>query len=62
MHTYEVVRKNGSLYLKYTFNGSNYQSEDYMKIYGIGKTPYVKRMGTKMNLTAEMIQMMAEVA
>ena len=62
MHKYEVVKKNGSLYLKYTFNGKNFQDEDYMKIYGIGSTPYVKRMGTKIILTAEIIEMMNEVA
>ena len=62
MHTYEVVKKNGSLYLKCTYIGSNFQDEDYMKIYSVSNNPYVRRLGTKIHLTAEMIEMMNKVA
>ena len=62
MHVYDVVKRNGTLYLKYTFIGTNFQDEEYMKIYGIKNNPYVRRMGTKIYLTAEMIEMMNEIA
>lgn len=53
---FEVVKKDGKLFVKHTFNGENYQNEDMMMIYGLNAKPYVKRLGTKMYLPEELVK------
>jgi hypothetical protein len=53
---FEVVKKDGKLFIKHTFIGENYQNEDMMMIYGLKAKPYVKRLGTKMYLPEELVK------
>jgi hypothetical protein len=53
---FEVVKKDGKLFIKHTFIGENYQNEDMMMIYGLNAKPYVKRLGTKMYLPEELVK------
>lgn len=53
---FEVVNKDEKLFVKHTFNGENYQSEDMMMIYGLNAKPFVKRLGTKMYLPEELVK------
>ena len=53
---FEVVSKNGKLFVKHTFNGEHFQDEDMMMIYGLNAKPFVKRFGTKIYLPEELVK------
>lgn len=53
---FEVVNKDGKLFVKHTFNGEHFQDEDMMMIYGLNAKPFVKRLGTKMYLPEELVK------
>ena len=59
---FSIVRKEGKFFVKHSFNGEHFQSEDLMMIYGLNSTPYVKRLGTKMYLPEDLVQELREVA
>lgn len=60
--TFEIVNENGKLFVKHTFNGSHFQNEDLMMIYGLKSRPYVKRLSTKMYLPEELVQELKAIA
>lgn len=53
---FEVVNKDGKLFVKHTFNGECFQDEDMMMIYGLNTKPFVKRLGTKIYLPEELVK------
>lgn len=53
--TFHVINKNGKLFVRHSYIGTNIVSTDDMMIYGIGKKPYIKRMGEKIFLTADLL-------
>jgi hypothetical protein len=53
---FEVVNKDGKLFIKHTFNGEYFQNEDLMMVYGLNSKPFVKRLGKKMYLTEELVK------
>lgn len=52
---YKVIAKEGKVFLRYIFIGSNITNVDDMKIYGIGKRPFVRRFSTKIYLEPYMV-------
>ena len=53
---FEVVNKDGKLFIQHTFHGEHFQDEDMMMIYGLNAKPFVKRLGTKMYLPEELVK------
>lgn len=53
---FEVVKKDGKLFVKHTFNGEHYQNEDMMMVYGLKAKPFVKRLGKKIYLPEELVK------
>lgn len=51
---FEIVNVNGKVFVRHSYNGKNFQDEDMMMVYGLNSKPYVKRLGTKMYLPAEL--------
>ena len=59
---FKVVIKEGKPFVVHKFNGTNFQDEDLMMIYGLKSRPYVKRLGKKIHLPEEIIEELKEVA
>lgn len=53
---FEVVNKDGKLFVKHTFIGEHYQNEDMMMVYGLKAKPFVKRLGKKIYLPEELVK------
>lgn len=60
-HEYKVIEKEGKIFLRYTFTGANMTNVDDMKIYGIGKSPFVRRFNTKIYLEPYMVDELNEL-
>lgn len=59
--TFQVIKKDGKFFVRHSFKGTNFSSTDDMKVYGLDKAPYVKRLGEKMFLTQELLAELATV-